>query len=130
FGPGADDAAGAVAAVDRVVVAALGHAVARALRPAHAGVHVEAEDDVLVGRRALVDDVVVPEDDVLRLGVRPLEAAYLHAQAEAAPRRVARVRAEVPGVVVLVVHHEERLLVRVRALAEEAVPRPAPAGVV
>ena len=117
-----------LAGEEGVVVVRLVDAVAAEGRSAHARVHVQPEDDVVVVvGRALVGDVVVPEDHVAGLGVGPLEAAHLDAQAQAAPRRVAAVGEEVPGVVVVVVQDHVALLVGDDLLAEVAVPGAGPA---
>jgi len=93
-----------------VVIVGLVDVVARPGGPADARVHVEAEDDVVVVvGRTLVRDVVVPEDDVARLGIGPLESAHLDAQAEPQARAVPAVGPKIPGVEVLVANPERRL---------------------
>ena len=72
----------------------------------------------------------MPEYDVLRLRVRPLETADFDTHAETVPRQVLAVRMvigpELLVVVIVVVHHRKTLLVGRGSLSEIAVPRPVP----
>ena len=114
---------------ERVVVVGFENPVTRQRRTADPRIHVEAEDDLRVVGGALVGDVVVPEDDVASLWVGPLEAAHFDAQAEAATGRVAAVGVVVPSVVVIVVQHDEALLIGRGAFAEVTVPTAVPTAV-
>ena len=128
--PGVDQVQARRLVPEGVVVVGFVDAVARQPRSAYAGVHVESENDVVVVvGRALVRDVVVPEDHVSGLRVGPLEPAHLDAHAEPAARGIAGVGVVEPSVVVVVVHDGVALLVGGRPLAEVAVPAPRPARV-
>ena len=132
--PGVDQVQAQRAVEERVVVVGLGPpapVAGGARRASHARVHVEPEDDVVVVVGvALVGDVVVPEDDVARLWICPLEPAHAHLEPEALAGGVPAVGVVGEGVVVVVVHDRVALLVGGGALAEVPVPGPRPARVV
>ena len=113
----------------RIVIIRLGDAVAGNRLATDARIHVDTEDDVLqlgplrVVGRPFVCDVIMPENHILRLDVRPLESAYLHTHAEAAPRRITAVgKIVLPPVVVIVIHNRETLLISRRPFAKIPVP--------
>ena len=134
--PGVDQVETRGLVEEGVVVVRFIDAVARERRSPHARIHVKPEDDVVVLAhcrvvgRSLVDDVVVPKDDVAGLRIGPLEPSHLDPQPEAVARRVTRVRVVEPGVIEVVVHDRVTLLVGGRALPEVPVPAAAPARIV
>ncbi len=114
-----------------VVIIGFIDAIAGQRRATNARVHVHAKNNiVIVIRCAFIADVIMPENHITGLRIGPLEAAHLNAQSHATTGLVTAIGIVVPGVIEIIIHHGKAFLIGIGALAEIAVPAPAPAGII